>query len=82
MEAKDIKLRSNEVQEILTKVPNWIIRWGISVIMALIVLLLFVSWFVKYPDIIAGEITITTDHPPIKEVSKFSGKISKLFVRI
>ena len=25
---KEIELRSDEVQEILTQVPHWMIRWG------------------------------------------------------
>ena len=52
---KDIELRSEEVQEILTKVPNWMIRWGNTLFLFLIVLLLALSWLVKYPDIITSE---------------------------
>ena len=37
---KEIELRSEEVQEILTRVPHWMIRWG-SVLVLLIVLSLF-----------------------------------------
>ena len=48
----NIELRSEEVQEILEKVPHWMIRWGNVLFLALIVLLLVISWFVKYPDVI------------------------------
>ena len=37
---EDIDLRSEEVQEILTKVPNWLIRWG-NTLFLLIIMMLF-----------------------------------------
>lgn len=78
---EDIQLRSEEVQEILTFVPNWMIRWGNGLILALIVGLLFVSWFVKYPDIIAAETIVTTQTPPQKEYAKMTGKLDVILVK-
>lgn len=72
-------IRSDEVQEILSHVPNWMIRWGISLIFALIAMLVFLSWFIKYPDVIAGKITLTTQIPPIKLVTKSSGQLQKIY---
>ena len=77
---KDIDLRSQEVQEILTKVPHWMIRWGNVLFLALIVMLLFMSWFVKYPDIIPSEVLITTQIPPQKEFAKITGKLDVILV--
>ena len=62
----DIELRSEEVQEILTEAPNWMIRWGSALFLALIVMLLAISWFLKYPDVIASEAIVTTEIPPQK----------------
>ncbi len=76
----NIRLRSEEVQEILTAVPIWMIRWGNSLIFALIIMVLGISWSVKYPDIIASEAIITTPIPPQKEYAKASGKIDTLLV--
>ncbi|UWY29520.1 HlyD family secretion protein [Flavobacterium sp. TR2] len=75
------ELRSEEVQDILTKVPHWMIRWGTVLIFAIIVMLFFVSWFVKYPDVVKTEIVITTNIPPEKIVSKSSGRIEAILVR-
>lgn len=77
---EDIELRSEEVQEILTKVPHWMIRWGNVLFLALILMLLAMSWFVKYPDVILSEATITTEIPPQKEYAKITGKISALLI--
>ena len=73
-------LRSEEVEDILARIPSWILRWGITFIFGAVVLLLIVSAFVKYPDLVKGRITIATVKPPIKVVVKNSGKIQQLFV--
>ncbi|PIF32385.1 multidrug resistance efflux pump [Flavobacterium sp. 9] len=75
------ELRSEEVQDILTKVPHWMIRWGTVLIFTIIFLLFFVSWFIKYPDVVNTEIVITTNIPPEKIVSKSSGRIEAILVK-
>ncbi len=75
-----IELRSEEVQEILTRVPHWMIRWGNVLFLALILMLLFISWFVKYPDIIISEAIITTQIPPQKEYALITGDIDAILV--
>ncbi|MBB4800571.1 multidrug resistance efflux pump [Flavobacterium nitrogenifigens] len=81
MNEDTFELRSEEVQDILTKVPHWMIRWGTVLIFAIIVMLFFVSWFVKYPDVVKTEIVITTNIPPEKIVSKSSGRIEAILVK-
>ena len=78
---KEIELRSEEVQEILTRMPHWMIRWGSLVVLLILVLLFSVSWIVKYPDIISTQILITTNIPPEKLISKTSGKIEIILVK-
>ncbi|GAA3655154.1 HlyD family secretion protein [Flavivirga jejuensis] len=78
---EDIALRSEEVQEILTKVPRWMIRWGSTLFFVLIILLLLLSWVVRYPDIILSEALITTEVPPQKEYAKTTGKLDAILVK-
>ncbi len=78
--APKFQLRSEEVQEILTRVPHWMIRWGNIVILLLLVMLLLFAYFIRYPDIITAEITITTQIPPEKLVAKTSGKIEAILI--
>lgn len=75
------ELRSEEVQEILTRVPHWMIRWGSIVVLIIILSLFFVSWLIKYPDTISSHIVITTNVPPEKLVAKISGKIEAILVK-
>ncbi|EDP72175.1 putative HlyD-family transporter [Flavobacteriales bacterium ALC-1] len=76
----DIELRSEEVQDVLEAVPHWMIRYGNMFVLGLIVMLLFISWFIKYPDIVTSEAIITTDIPPQKEYTKVTGKLDTILV--
>lgn len=75
-----IELRSEPVQEIIGKDPNWIIRWGITVVFVTVILLLIGTWVIKYPEIIPARIAITTQNPPVRVMARSSGKIMKFFV--
>nr|WP_315155005.1 HlyD family efflux transporter periplasmic adaptor subunit [uncultured Flavobacterium sp.] len=77
----DFELRSEEIQEILTRMPHWMIRWGNLVIFLLFVIVFFFSWYIKYPDVITSQIVITTNNPPQKLVSRISGKIEVILVK-
>ena len=79
-EEKEIELRSEEVQEILTRVPHWMIRWGSVVVLLILLSLFFISWLIKYPDVITTQIVITTNIPPEKLVAKGPGKIEAILV--
>jgi HlyD family secretion protein len=80
-ELKNIQLRSDDVQEILSRPPRWIIRWGTTVILTIIVVLLAGSWYFKYPDIVNSTILVTTENPPAPIIARANGKIDQLFVR-
>ncbi|MCD8413435.1 HlyD family secretion protein [Tenacibaculum finnmarkense] len=71
---QEIEIRSEEVQEILNKVPNWMIRWGNTLFLGLIIMLLFITWFVKYPDVISTQVMVTTSFPPEKIYAKSTGQ--------
>jgi multidrug resistance efflux pump len=75
------ELRSEEVQDILTRVPHWMIRWGTALIFEIVLMMFFVAWFLKYPDVLTAEIVITTRIPPEKIVSRTSGRIEAVLVK-
>lgn len=81
MEEEEIILRTEEVNEILTSTPKWIFRWGISVIFILIITGVALSYFIRYPDILTADITLTTLNPPVTLVSKNNGKLTYLLVK-
>ncbi|HET9571905.1 MAG TPA: hypothetical protein VFP20_10915 [Bacteroidales bacterium] len=58
---KNIELRSEDVQDVMGAVPPAILRWGISVIGLVLLLLLLGCYLFKYPDRLSGAVTLTTE---------------------
>ena len=81
MPEKEIKLRSNEVQEILTKIPHWLIRYGNLVLLLFILLLLGLSWFIRYPDVVTGGITVTASAPVEHLEATTAGRLQEICVK-
>ncbi len=79
-DSNKIEIRSDEVQEIMGTPPKWIIRWGIAIISAVVLVLLGGSYFYKYPDLIKARVTIVSENPPISVVARSDGKLDKIFV--
>lgn len=75
-----LDIRSNAVSEILGQAPNWVIRWGISIVLMVVVLLLIGAALIRYNDVVPARITITTQEPPVYIKARTSGKISEIFV--
>lgn len=77
---QEIELRSEEFNEVLSTVPAWIIRWGITVTACVVLMLLVGSAVFKYPDIISSTVTLTGTTPVSAIVAKTSGKLQELYV--
>lgn len=73
-----IEIRSEEVQEIIGRVPGGLIRWGITVIFLVMLALLGVTWFIKYPDLLTAPIVITTTPAPVNLIARTGGRIQLL----
>ena len=73
-------MRSDEVQDILGKVPAWVTRNGILVLFFLVVVLLAGAWIIRVPDIKKAEVWLTSVHPPAEIEARMDGKIEALMV--
>ena len=78
---QDSNFYSEEAQEILGKIPLWIIRWGITLIFLFFGAIIIGCCFIKYPERVNGTVTITTAYSPIDVVSKKSGNLERILVR-
>ena len=74
--ADEIEIRSEEVQDILSAIPHWLIRWGMTVIFLSVGMLVAASFFIKYPDTIDSRLVLTTQLPPARVVARSSGNLS------
>ena len=69
---------SYDVQEIMTRSPHWLLRWGITVLAIIIFVLIFLTWIIRYPDTIKGTMTVTGSTPAVDVVARQSGHLSQL----
>ncbi|MDR0799019.1 MAG: HlyD family efflux transporter periplasmic adaptor subunit [Dysgonamonadaceae bacterium] len=79
-EENNIELRSEEFQEVLSAVPSWLQRRGITLVFLILVILLTGSYLFKYPDILQAKIIVTTENLPAGVVAKTAGRIDTVFV--
>lgn len=80
-ELQSFVFENPHLREVLGKEPAWIIRYGLILILLIVILVLTGSYVFKYPEIIETRITITTQSPPISIVSETAGRIEKLFIK-
>lgn len=71
---------SEQLREVLTKIPNWFFRWGTVLILLTVIVIFFFSWFIKYPDVVISEVTITTQNQPIDIICKSDGVLKEIYV--
>lgn len=75
-----IEIRSDQVQDILTKVPHWLVSSGSTFLLVLILMLVFISWFVKYPDVISTQVMLTSQNPPERIFANSTGQFDAILV--
>ena len=74
----------NEREELaayLGNPPSWMLRNGIMVISLILGLLMVLSYFIQYPDVVTCRVVLTTDQPPIRVLAQASGRVSELLVK-
>lgn len=76
----NINLRSEDVQEILTNPPIWIVRWGITLILFFTIILLLLSFLIRYPDFVSAKVLVTTKQPTEKIIALQTGQLEVLFI--
>lgn len=71
---------TEDMNDIITAVPPWLLRWGISLFFGILALLVGLSAFIRYPDIVKAQLKIDSPNSPKPVVSKVTGKIVRLLV--
>ena len=75
----NIHPHSEEVQDIMSFIPNRIIQYGLTIIFTIFAMLVIGSYYYKSPEIIRAPMVLTTKNPPVSLISKSTGKIDRLF---
>lgn len=75
------RLRSEMVQELVSKKPGLLVQYGISFFFIVLCGLCIACWFIQYPDIINARARLTSINAPKEVITKTTGKLSKLFAK-
>lgn len=74
------ELHSEEVHEIISRPPHWLLRRGITLIFVLMSFAAAAAWWIRYPDIVPASFTLTSGDAPRKVLARSTGRIQKLLV--
>jgi HlyD family type I secretion membrane fusion protein len=77
----ELEVNSEEVQEIITAVPSWILRRGITLIFGILLAIVGISAFIQYPDVIKTTLKVNSLNAPKAVFVKQTGKIVALLAR-
>lgn len=75
------ELRSEEVQELLARPPKALLRWGITVLLGILLLVFTGAWLVHYPDVVHASFKITSTKAPKAVMARTEGKIIRLLAQ-
>ncbi len=72
------RFHSEEAQDILGKIPSWIVRYGVTAIFTIFIGIVVACYFIKYPETIIAPIVITTQNAPIDVYSRDNGLLETI----
>lgn len=79
---ENIQLNKDQrVRDTLGSPPSNILNFGPTLVLGLVIVLLLLAWFIKYPDVITADAIITTEVPLQKEYAKIDGQIKSILAK-
>ena len=57
----EIELRNTGNQPVIGKIPSWVARWGNVIVLAICLLLLYISFRLTFPVIVQGQVQVLDD---------------------
>ncbi len=76
----NMQLRSEMAQEIISRKPAGFEKWALLIFLSVLLVVITMSGFIRYPDIIEGAALLTGKNAPKEVVTRFSGRLTGLFV--
>ncbi len=79
---EDISLNEREdIRLMIGNPPSWLLNFGISAVAWVVMILLALSYFIKYPDVVTAKVILTTENPPIRILAKTGGRVSHILIK-
>lgn len=76
----DHEMHSQEIKEIITKVPSWIIRWGLTIYFLILILVIGLSNIIAYPEYVRVQFTLKASNPAKPILAMTAGNLVNLLV--
>ncbi len=77
----DRRYHRDKLMDLIGHPPGWLLQSGIGLLGCITILLLWITWFIRYPDVIEAQIVLTSSNPPIEIHLRQTGMIDTLLVR-
>jgi multidrug resistance efflux pump len=61
MDINDQQLHSEEMHDIITDPPSWILKWGVTIFFGVLLIVVGLSFIIRYPDTITTHTVIYAD---------------------
>ena len=71
----------NEIEEIISNKPPYIVRWGTVYFFLLLLALCLISWFIKYPDIVIATATLNSVNASQEVITRTDGKLTQILIQ-
>ena len=65
----------------MVRPPKWLSRWGITVVLLVVMLVFAGAWVVHYPDLVRASFKLTSANAPKAVLTRTDGKLVRLFVQ-
>ncbi len=76
----NIKLRSEEVQDILSFVPHWMIRWGSFLFFIVLIMIFGAAAFIHYPEVVVAPVRIVQPLPERQQLAPLAAYVEHVLV--
>ncbi|MBP6619605.1 MAG: HlyD family efflux transporter periplasmic adaptor subunit [Leadbetterella sp.] len=73
--------RSDLVKEVLEAPPSWLVKWGSTWTLLVVLMILAISWFVEYPDLVKGVVQITSEDIAKTVTAKKEGLLAEIYAK-
>jgi hypothetical protein len=73
-------LHTEEMQDIIGKPPVWLYRWGISLVLSVVLVCIGISSFITYPEVVKTQLKIRSVYSPAVVSCPDSVRIFKILI--
>lgn len=75
---RDYEVHTDEVQEVMGRIPSSVQRYGIGIILGILVVLGLLSFLIPYPQTVEADFTLMTQPAPVYIKTQEGGRIERI----